>query len=268
MLKHCYAVRTKSLSVKERNQRLLAQIKAIKVDHPFWGYRRIWSYLKYRQDVQVNKKRIYRLMKDEHLLVTKDLRLKAKRGSGRPKPRADRPNQFWGIDMTKIKMSGWGWLYLTVVLDWYSKEIIGYSFGLQSKAQDWLCALNQAIDSRFPQGIKESTQPLFLISDNGCQPTSERFMKNCSILGIKQIFTTWSNPKGNSDTERVMRTIKEDLVWPRDWDNPFDFEYALHKWIDDYNNDFPHQSLNHQTPHEAFLNYKKPEPVLSNFSFA
>ncbi|TVL96337.1 MAG: hypothetical protein CV087_23800 [Candidatus Brocadia sp. WS118] len=111
-------------------------------------------------------------------------------------------------------------------------------------------------------------EKLFLISDNGCQPTSEAFMKSCSILGIKQIFTTWSNPKGNSDTERVMRTIKEDLVWPRDWDNPFDFEVALHQWIDDYNNDFPHQSLNHQTPRQAFLNYKKTEPVLTSFPIA
>jgi hypothetical protein len=41
------------------------------------------------------------------------------------------------IDMTKIKMSGWGWLYLTVVLDWYTKEIVGYSLGLQSRTEDW-----------------------------------------------------------------------------------------------------------------------------------
>ncbi|MEW6101497.1 MAG: hypothetical protein AB1481_04310 [Candidatus Omnitrophota bacterium] len=43
-----------------------------------------------------------------------------------------------------------------------------------------------------------------------------------------------SNPKGYSDTERVMRTIKEDIVWPYEWDNPFDFEIALNKWINNY----------------------------------
>lgn len=256
--------RNKSLSIIERNQALLSRIKEIKTDHPLWGYRRVWSYLKYRQDLEVNKKRIYRLMKEAHLLVTKDVRLKAKRGPMRPKPRAQYPNQFWGIDMTKIKMASWGWLYLTVVLDWYTKEIVGFSLGLQSKTQDWLLALNNAVHDRFPQGIRESMKDkLFLISDNGCQPTSERFMKSCSILGIKQIFTTWSNPKGNSDTERVMRTIKEDLVWPYDWDNPFDFEIALHRWIDDYNNDFPHQSLNNQTPKQFYLNNINPLPVLT-----
>ena len=79
----------------------------------------------------------------------------------------------------------------------------------------------------------------------------------------KQIFTTWSNPKGNSDTERVMRTIKEDIVWPYDWDNPFDFEIALGKWINDYNTDFPHQSLNNLTPKQCFETYLNKELVLT-----
>ena len=171
----------------------------------------------------------------------------------RPKPVADRPNQFWGIDMTKIKLASWGWLYLCVVLDWHNKEIVGHSLSLQSKTDDWLDALEMAVNNRFPQGIRESMKErLFLISDNGCQPTSQRFMMNCSLLGIKQIFTTWSNPKGNSDTERVMRTIKEDIVWCYDWDNPFEFEVRLHKWINDYNTDFPHQSLKNLTPRQFY----------------
>lgn len=66
-------------------------------------------------------------------------------------------------------------------------------------------------------------------------------MMSCSLLGIKQIFTTWSNPKGNSDTERLMRAIKEDIVWPHEWNSPFDFEVALHKWVYAHNTDYPHQ---------------------------
>ncbi|MCF7895234.1 MAG: IS3 family transposase, partial [Candidatus Omnitrophica bacterium] len=213
-----------------------------------------WSYLKYRQNIPVNKKRIYRLMKENNLLITPQLRRKAKRGPIKPKPKASRPNQFWGIDMTKIRMATWGWLYLTVVLDWHTKEIVGYSLSLRSKTEDWLDALEKAVNNRFPEGIRESVkeQQLFLISDNGCQPTSQRFMANCSILGLKQIFTTWSNPKGNSDTERVMRTIKEDIVWPYDWDNPFEFEVKLNRWINDYNTDYPHQSLNNLTPRQCY----------------
>ena len=87
-------------------------------------------------------------------------------------------------------------------------------------------------------------------------------MKTCSELNIKQIFTSWNNPKGNADTERVMRTIKEDLVWPYDWDNPFKFEIEFKKWILSYNTDFPHQALNYQTPVQ-FYNSQIQEVVLS-----
>ena len=64
-------------------------------------------------------------------------------------------------------------------------------------------------------------------------------------------------PKGNADTERVIRTLKEDLVWPYDWDHPFAFQRALDKWVDNYNQDFPHQSLGYHTPCEYYQNYGK-----------
>lgn len=248
--------RAKSVKVKERNALLSGHIKAIKVDHPLWGYRRVWAYLKFRQGLPVNKKRIHRLMKEHGLLVTPEVRNKAKRGPFRPKPKAQYPNHIWGIDMTKVKLANWGWLYLVIILDWYTKEIIGYRLDWRSRTQEWLAALELAVNRRFPRGIRDSLQQeLFLVSDNGCQPTSERFMECCATLGLKQIFTTWSNPKGNSDTERVIRTLKEDLVWTHDWDDPFVFEHTLRQWIDDYNTDFPHQSLRHQTPDQCYQNY-------------
>ena len=152
-------------------------------------------------------------MKKNNLLVTKLNKYRAKRQVFRPKPRATHPSQIWGTDMTKIKIGAWGWYYLVVVLDWYTKKIIGYSLSLQSKSKDWQDALQQAVNYCFPGGIKKSREKQFyLVSDNGCQPTSLSYMKACSDLGIKQIFTSWSNPKGNADTERVIRTLKEDLV--------------------------------------------------------
>jgi len=97
-------------------------------------------------------------------------------------------------------------------------------------------------------------------------------MMNCLLIGIKQIFTTWSNPKGNSDTERVLRTLKEDLVWTYDWDNPFAFSEALKNWILAYNTDYPHQSLHNLTPKQYFDSFNlsadkaSNQPILSNFS--
>ena len=56
--------------------------------------------------------------------------------------------------MTKIKIGIWGWYYLVIVLDWYTKEIIGYHLNLQSKSKDWQVALGEAATRRFPKGLK------------------------------------------------------------------------------------------------------------------
>jgi len=142
-------------------------INSIKADHPFWGYRRCWAYLYYREGIKVNKKRIYRLMKENDLLVNKKL-YRAKRKVSHPKPKANYPNHIWGTDMTKIRVGSWGWYYLVIVLDWFTKEIIDYHLSLQSKSRDWQQALEEAVQRRFPKGIKDSLkETLYLVSDNG-----------------------------------------------------------------------------------------------------
>jgi len=143
------------------------------------------------------------------------MRIKAKRSnSNKKKPRATKPYQYWGIDMTKIK-TDLGWAYVVIVLDWYTKKVVGHYIGEQSKTWHWLVALNKAINNQFPNGVRG--KKLKLISDNGCQPTSGGFMKACHTLGIQQIFTSYNNPKGNAETERFMRTMKEECTWLREF---------------------------------------------------
>lgn len=256
---------------KEQDTRILTEIEQIKKEHPFWGYRRIWAYLKYRQDKNYNRKRIYRIMKEHNLLVKPNSRLKAKRekNPNKSKPHASRPNQFWGIDMTKVLIPNFGWIYLIIVLDWFSKKLIGYYISSRCRTQEWLDAFspkanppqaeNNACDNQFPQGITFKQKELFLVSDNGSQPTSKLFMQACYNLGIKQIFASYNNPKGNADTERIMRTIKEDFVWTREFSSPIEFAKEFKLWVDDYNNDFPHSSLKYQTPLEFEREYFEKE---------
>jgi len=236
----------------EEDRQLLELISPIKADQPGWGYRMVWAYLKYRQGHQINKKRVYRVMRENSLLVEPNWRLKAKRDNqcNRNKPQATRPNEFWGIDMTKVMIPSFGWLYLVIVLDWYTKKIIGYSVNTRSRTIDWLDAVNMACNQQFPQGILHKEHDLFLVSDNGSQPTSERFMKACSVMEIKQIFASYNNPKGNADTERVIRTVKHDFVWCNEFDLPMHFVERLAQWIERYNTDRPHSTLGYKTPCE------------------
>ena len=69
------------------------------------------------------------------------------------------------------------------------------------------------------------------MADNGCQPTAMSFMTACRDMGIKQAFTSYNNPKGNADTERFTRALKEELVWINEWTSPTAFYEALDVWV-------------------------------------
>ena len=194
-------------------------------------------------------------MKENELTVSKQTRLKAKRTPMRSKPRASRPNQMWGIDMTKIKLKEHGWAYIVIVLDWYSKKVVGSLVDMRSKSCDWIKALEQGVQKQFINRVRGSG--LKLISDNGCQPTSEYFMKTCNHLGIEQIFTSYCNPKGNADTERMMRTIKEELFWLKEWKSISEVDKALTTWVERYNNEYLHSAHGYKTPVWVEQNYEE-----------
>ena len=238
--------RRPSLQVTQRNAAILTRTQALKAEHPFWGYRRIWATLRYVDGLPVNKKRILRVMREAGLLVQPHRRLRATRTPTRSKPRAATPNQWWGIDMTKVLVESFGWVYVVVVLDWYTKKFVGYHIGLQSTAQHWLKALDMAVNRQFPQGIEGHT--LHLMSDNGCQPTSVAFMRTCGQLGITHAFTSYNNPKGNADTERSIRTLKEECLWLREWMSPFELADAVARWFEQFNVSYLHSSLGYRTP--------------------
>ena len=226
---------------------LLANIREIKLHHPFWGYRRVRAWLKYRQDLPVGHKRVYRLMKENGLLVPQK-RYRAKRQPSGQKPRAQRPGQFWGIDMTKFIIPGLGWAYLVIVLDWFSRKVVGWQLSWRCRTQEWRQALEDAVLQEFPHGVRG--QGLKLVSDNGCQPTSRSFLKVTAILDIEQIFTSYNNPKGNAETERFMRTLKEELLWLEEFDGLEEAREKLSAWIDFYNKDYLHSALGYKSPEE------------------
>lgn len=240
------------MKVIQRNRELLESIQKLKSEHPFWGYRRIWAYLYYAEHRPVNKKRVHRLMKEHGLLVGKNTRNKATRSSKTRKPKPTRPNQWWGIDMTKV-MTLTGWVYLTVVLDWYTKKIVGWHIGNQSKACHWLEALYTGVNQQFPFGVQG--QGLQLMSDNGCQPTAISFMAGCDHMGVQQAFTAYNNPKGNADTERFFRTIKEECLWLQEWTGLNHIKTEVEQWINNYNTRYLHSTLGYKPPAQFEQNY-------------
>jgi putative transposase len=95
-----------------------------------------------------------------------------------------------------------------------------------------------AVNCQLPDGARG--QGVSLMSDNGCQPTSLAFMQACATLEIHQAFPSYNNPKGNADTERCMRILKEECLWLHEWTCPLVLVSALKAWIDDYNEHYLH----------------------------
>jgi putative transposase len=87
------------------------------------------------------------------------------------------------MDMTKVLVQDVGWVDIVVVLDGYTKTIVGYHADLRSTAQHWLAALDMAVNRQFPHGVRGHR--LSLMSDNGCQSTAVAFMQACSTLGMQ-----------------------------------------------------------------------------------
>lgn len=200
-------------------------------------------------------------MKENELLVNQKVH-KAKRTANRSKPRATEPNQYFGIDMTKFLVSSVGWVYLVIVLDWYTKKIVGWDMSLRSRTEDWKNAVEMAINNQFPYGVRG--QGLKLVSDNGCQPTSTSFMKEMSELEIEQIFTSYNNPKGNAETERMMRTIKEEVIWLNEFASFEEAKMVIGKWFEkDYNKFYPHSKLDYKSPEEFEKQYYQSELKLA-----
>jgi putative transposase len=150
--------------------------------------------------------------------------------------------------MTKVLVQGFGWIYIAVVLDWYTKTIVGHHVGVQCRSPHWLAALDMAVNRQSPNGVRGQELPL--MSDNGCQPTSTAFMQACSNLGIQQAFTRYNNPKGNADTERVMRTLKEECLWLKEWSCSFELIHALEVGITHYNEHYLHSALGDKPPRQ------------------
>jgi transposase InsO family protein len=204
--------------------------------------------LRFVAGLPVNKKRVYWLLSENNLLVKADTRLLAKRVSHTRKPRPERvnhcairhrydqgDNRFW----LGICCSGSGLV---------QQKGHRHYCGEQSKAWHWLAALNKAVNRQFPDGIREMEIELNLMSDNGSQPTSRAFMQTCAGLGIKQAFTAYNNPKGNADTERMMRTLKEELCWLQEWQSAAELKTALDRFLEHFNDGYLHSALGYKTP--------------------
>lgn len=218
--------------------------------HRTLGYRRIWALLR-REGLTINAKTVRRMMRDMGLSRPK-LAYKAHRPKHVEKMHPERPNQGWQIDMTSFTLSDFTPLFLVTVVDCCTRELVGWTLERRARAGEWTAAVRMALEAR---GLMEPAtcrqSGLVLRSDNGSQPCSKAFVEFLGAHGITGQYTGYNAPDDNAYVERIIRTIKEEEIWPNLWDSLAEARQAMEAYVTYYNHERLHSALNYRTPAEA-----------------
>ena len=154
----------------------------------------------------------------------------------------ERPNQLWGSDITYISTAE-GWLYLAVVMDLYSRKIVGWSMKDRLYREIVLEALNQALGQRNPK------PGLIFHSDHGVQYASKEFRAALKARGILSSMSRTGNCYDNACLESFFHTLKTELVYDRQYFTRKEAQNSIFEYIEVfYNRQRRHSLLNHRSP--------------------
>jgi len=215
---------------------------------PSYGSRRLTAWLR-RQGHQVNRKRVGRLMRKMGLEAIYPKPKKTSEGNKEHKKypyllknlAIDRPNFVWCSDITYVRMKG-GFIYLTVVMDWYSRYVISWEISNTLEVYFCIDALQKAL---------ASGQPKIFNSDQGSQYTSPQFT---DILHSREVRISMAG-KGrcfdNIFVERLWRSFKYEEVYTKDYETVPEAIAEIGKYFRRYNTERLHQSLGYRTLQEV-----------------
>lgn len=154
----------------------------------------------------------------------------------------ERVNQVWSTDITYIRLLG-GFIYLTAVIDWYSRYVLSWEVSITLES-DFCCqALKRAL---------ECGKPEIFNSDQGVQFTSQAFTEILKEQQIRISMDGRGRALDNIFVERLWRSVKYEEVYLHDYADVPAAEKGLGGYFDFYNTERLHQSLNYQTPASVY----------------
>ncbi len=213
-----------------------------------YGHRRIKGMLWCRYGLAVNRKTVYRIMRELGLQQSR-LWKRTYRPKRVERMRPSQPDQNWQIDMTCFQLADLRRVYLIVVIDCFSRQIVGWTLDRRCRASEWMAAVRQGLENRELSG--DACRQLTLRSDNGAQPCSQKFVAFLKQRGVRGEYTGYDAPDDNAYVERVIRTIKEEEVWFNSYESFAEAHQAIGDYINFYNQERIHQALNYKTPNQV-----------------
>jgi putative transposase len=231
---------------------IMRRIDALHLDYPFAGSRMLRDLLR-SEGVVIGRERVATLMRRMGIAA-----LYRRPNTSKPAPghkiypyllrglAVERPNQVWAMDITYIPMAR-GFVYLAAVVDWFSRRVLAWRLSVTLEAEFCLEAVEEA--------LARHGRPEIFNTDQGSQFTSEAF----TALLLKHAIAISMDGRGawrdNVFVERLWRTVKYEEVYLRAYDSVGEARASLGRYLDFYNRNRPHSSLDARTPDRAYFNH-------------
>jgi len=197
----------------------------------------------------VSEATVYRLLK-AHDLITSPAFIVMKAASEFT-DKTSRPNEMWQTDFTYLKIIGWGWMYLSTILDDYSRYIIASKLCTTMKAEDVTDTLEMALAASGCDQAHVRHKPR-LLSDNGSSYISGDLAEWLDQQRMAHVRGAPYHPQTQGKIERWHQTLKNRILL-ENYYLPGDLEAQIERFIDHYNNRRYHESLDNLTPADVYF---------------
>jgi|TARA_Y100000031_G_C8184123_1_gene368035 putative transposase len=232
----------------EADKIVMDKIDRIYTKCPFYGYRKITAQLQ-RDGLNINKKHVLRLMQKMGVTAIYQKKWRTLGSENKIYPYLlknrliNKINDVWATDITYIPMKQ-GFVYLTAIIDWYSRYILSWRLSNTLETDFCISALDEAL-SKF-------NKPNVFNTDQGCQYTSDAFT---SVLKSQEVLISMDGRGRCYDNifiERLWRSVKYEEVYLKSYDSMPEAKSSLSNYLSFYNNERIHQSFNYLTPKEIY----------------
>ena len=197
----------------------------------------------------VSEASVYRLLKAHDLIASPAFIVM--KAADEFKDKTTAPNQLWQTDFTYLKVIGWGWFYLSTVLDDFSRYIIAWKLCTTMKAEDVTATLEMALDASGLDKAKVLHRPR-LLSDNGSSYVSDDLAKWMERHDMAHVRGAPYHPMTQGKIERWHQTLKNRILL-ENYYLPGDLQAQIEAFVADYNHRRYHESIDNLTPADVYF---------------
>jgi transposase InsO family protein len=197
----------------------------------------------------VSEASVYRLLKAHDLIASPAFIVM--KAADEFKDKTTAPNQLWQTDFTYLKVIGWGWFYLSTVLDDFSRYIIAWKLCTTMKADEVTATLEMALDASGLDKAKVLHRPR-LLSDNGSSYVSDDLAKWMERHNMAHVRGAPYHPMTQGKIERWHQTLKNRILL-ENYYLPGDLQAQIEAFVADYNHRRYHESIDNLTPADVYF---------------